>query len=120
MVVTETEVQQLRSRVNELEESLKFLYRQLDIDYADPNSDPRVFVSNQDALRRGNKIDAIKLHRELTGAGLPKQKVRSSGQSNLSGDTMPVTACIFVCYRTRISETIYPEEERPCQRPSES
>ena len=73
-MVTETEVQQLRSRLNELEDRLKFLYRRLNIDYADPNSDPALSPQIQDALRRGNKIEAIKLYRELTGAGLAEAK----------------------------------------------
>lgn len=73
-MVTETEVQQLRSRLNDLEDRLKFLYRRLNIDYADPNSDPALSPQIQDALRRGNKIEAIKLYRELTGVGLAEAK----------------------------------------------
>ncbi|MEW6083333.1 MAG: hypothetical protein AB1607_01940 [Chloroflexota bacterium] len=59
MVVTETEVQQLRSRVNELEDRLKFLYRQLDIDYADPNSDPA--FSSQIKMPSGAAIRSMPL-----------------------------------------------------------
>lgn len=73
-MVTDTEVQQLRSRVNELEDRLKFLYRRLNIEYADPNSDPALSPQIQEALRRGNKIEAIKLYRELTGVGLAEAK----------------------------------------------
>jgi hypothetical protein len=73
-MVTETEIQILRSRVNELEDRLKFLYRRLNIEYADPNSDPALSPQIQDALRRGNKIEAIKLYRELTGVGLAEAK----------------------------------------------
>ncbi len=74
-MVTETEIQLLRSRVNELEDRLKFLYRRLGIDYAaDPNSDPVLSPQIQEALRRGNKIEAIKLYRELTGVGLAEAK----------------------------------------------
>ncbi len=73
-MVTETEVQQLRSRLNELEDRLKFLYRRLNIEYADPNSDPALSPQIQDALRRGNKIEAIKLYREVTGVGLAEAK----------------------------------------------
>lgn len=73
-MVTETEIQLLRSRVNELEDRLKFLYQRLNIDYADPNSDPILSPQIQDALRRGNKIEAIKLYRELTGVGLAEAK----------------------------------------------
>lgn len=73
-MVTETEIQLLRSRVNELEDRLNFLYRRLNIEYADPNSDPVLSPQVQDALRRGNKIEAIKIYRELTGVGLAEAK----------------------------------------------
>jgi len=73
-MVTEAEMQLLRSRINELEDRLKFLYRRLNIEYADPNSDPVISPQIQDALRRGNKIEAIKIYRELTGVGLAEAK----------------------------------------------
>jgi ribosomal protein L7/L12 len=73
-MVTETEVQHLRSRINELEDRIKFLYRRLNIDYMDPSSDPVLSPQIQDALRRGNKIEAIKIYRELTGVGLAEAK----------------------------------------------
>lgn len=73
-MVTEAEIQLLRSRVSELEDRLNFLYRQLNIEYADPNSDPVLSPQVQDALRRGNKIEAIKIYRELTGVGLAEAK----------------------------------------------
>jgi hypothetical protein len=73
-MVTEADVQLLRSRVNELEDRLKFLYERLNIDYADPNTDPIRSPQIQEALRRGNKIEAIKLYRELTGVGLAEAK----------------------------------------------
>ena len=44
------------------------------IEYADPNSDPALAPQVQDALRRGNKIEAIKIYRELTGVGLAEAK----------------------------------------------
>ena len=73
-MITETEIEQLRSRINELEDRLKFIYRRLGIEYADPNSAPELSPQIQDALRRGNKIEAIKLYRELTGLGLAEAK----------------------------------------------
>ena len=73
-MVTETEIQLLRSRVNELEDRLKFLYERLKIDYADPVTDPIRSPQIQEALRRGNKIEAIKIYRELTGVGLAEAK----------------------------------------------
>jgi hypothetical protein len=73
-MVTETEVQLLRSRVNDLEDRLKFLYRRLNIEYVDPDSDPTLSPQIQEALRRGNKIEAIKIYREVTGVGLAEAK----------------------------------------------
>ena len=73
-MVTEAEIQLLRSRVNELEDRLKFLYDRLNLEYADPNSNPILSPQIQNALRRGNKIEAIKIYRELTGVGLAEAK----------------------------------------------
>ena len=73
-MVTEAEMQLLRSRISELEDRLRFLYRRFNIEYADPNSDPVISPQIQDALRRGNKIEAIKIYRELTGVGLAEAK----------------------------------------------
>ena len=73
-MITEADIQLLRSRINELEDRLKFIYRKLNIDYVDPNSDPALSPQVQEALRRGNKIDAIKIYREMTGTGLAEAK----------------------------------------------
>ena len=71
---TEAEFLALKSHVNELEEKLQFLYHRLNIDYLEPNSDLALAPQVQDALRRGNKIEAIKIFRELTGVGLAEAK----------------------------------------------
>jgi len=73
-MVTEADFLLLKSRMNELEDRLRLLYERLDMDYADPNSDPIRSPKIQDALRRGNKIEAIKIYRELTGVGLAEAK----------------------------------------------
>jgi ribosomal protein L7/L12 len=73
-MVTEADILLLKSRINELEDRLNFLYRRLNIDYLDPNSDPALAPQVQEALRRGNKIEAIKIYRELTGVGLAEAK----------------------------------------------
>jgi ribosomal protein L7/L12 len=73
-MVTEADIQLLKSRINELEDRLNFLYRRLNIEYADPGSDPLFSPEIQEALRRGNKIEAIKIYRELTGVGLAEAK----------------------------------------------
>lgn len=71
---TEAEFLALKSRVNELEDKLKLLYQRLHIDYADPNADPALAPPVLEALRRGNKIEAIKLYRQLAGVGLAEAK----------------------------------------------
>jgi len=71
---TEAEFLALKSRMNELEDRLKFLYRRLNIEFMDPNSDPALAPQVQEALRHGNKIEAIKIYRELTGVGLAQAK----------------------------------------------
>ena len=74
-MVTESDILALKSRINELEDRLKFLYRRFNIDYVDnPNENPALSPQIQDALRRGNKIEAIKIYRELTGVGLAEAK----------------------------------------------
>lgn len=73
-MVTEVEVQQLRSRINELEDRLKLLYRHLNLEYSDSASDPLLSPQIQAAIRSGNKIEAIKLYREMTGVGLAEAK----------------------------------------------
>jgi ribosomal protein L7/L12 len=71
---TEAEFLLLQSRVNELEDKLQFLYRRLNINYPDPNDDPALDARVREAMKRGNKIEAIKIYRELTGAGLAEAK----------------------------------------------
>ena len=73
-MVTEADILLLKSRINELEDRLNFLYQRLGLEYSDPNSDPIRSPEIQDALRRGNKIEAIKIYRELTGVGLAEAK----------------------------------------------
>ena len=77
-MVTEADILLLKSRINELEEKLQIVYRKLNMDYANPNSainsDPALSPQIQDALRRGNKIEAIKIYREMTGVGLAEAK----------------------------------------------
>lgn len=78
-MITEADFQLLKSRISELEDRLNFLYRKLNIEYTDVNSDPLFSPQIQDALRRGNKIEAIKIYRELTGVGLAEAKQAIDG-----------------------------------------
>ena len=70
----ESEILALKSRINELEDRLKFIYRRLNLEYADPNSDLVLSPKIREALRHGNKIEAIKIYREMTGVGLAEAK----------------------------------------------
>jgi hypothetical protein len=69
---TEQELITLRSRIVDLEARLDFLYKRLGIEYSEnsPAIDPRII----DLLKRGNKIEAIKIYRELTNTGLAEAK----------------------------------------------
>ena len=60
-----------RARLFRVEAKLDLLLKHAGIAY-----DPKVAVrpSVQDALQRGNKIEAIKLYREATGVGLAEAK----------------------------------------------
>ena len=84
-MITEADFQLLKSRINELEDRLNFLYRKLNIEYTDVNSDPLFSPQIQDALRHGNKIEAIKIYRELTGVGLAEAKQAIDGLASRLG-----------------------------------
>lgn len=73
-MVTENDIIALKARISELEDRLKFIYRHLNIEFLDNNSDPVLSPQIQTALREGNKIAAIKIYRELTGVGLAEAK----------------------------------------------
>lgn len=79
----ETEILQLRSRVVQLEARLEFLYNHLQIEYVD-NPD----AANQrvmDVLRKGNKIEAIKIYREIYNVGLAEAKQAVDGMESRLG-----------------------------------
>ena len=84
-MITEADIQLLKSRINELEDRLNFLYRRLNIEYTDSNSDPIFSPQIQDALRRGNKIEAIRIYREQTGVGLAEAKQAIDGIASRLG-----------------------------------
>lgn len=69
---TEQELIRLRARVAELEERLDYVFDHLGLtENRNPAyKDPRIL----DLLRQGNKIEAIKLYREMTRAGLAEAK----------------------------------------------
>ena len=62
----------LRARVAELEKKLDFLYRKMGIEFFD---DPGMVDSQiMSLLKKGNKLEAIKVYRELTNADLAEAK----------------------------------------------
>lgn len=73
----ETEIMALRSRVTELEARLDYVYKHLRIEYSsNPTAADRPVL---DALRAGNKIEAIKIYRETHKVGLAEAKQAVDG-----------------------------------------
>jgi len=73
-MVNESDILALKARINELEDRLRFIYRKLELEYVETTLNPIASPQIQAALRSGNKIEAIKLYREMTGAGLAEAK----------------------------------------------
>lgn len=76
-MTTESELLALRSRINQLEARLEYLYNHLHIEYSD---DPD--AANKEVLAllvRGNKIEAIKRYREIHNVGLADAKQAVDG-----------------------------------------
>jgi ribosomal protein L7/L12 len=69
---TEFDLIQLRARVKELEDRLKFIYDHLRIEYSDNPDKKNAKVI--DLLKAGNKIEAIKVYREMYNVGLAEAK----------------------------------------------
>jgi len=68
----ESEILALRARVAELESRVDYLYKHLGITYVQDRSmgDAKVI----DMLKKGNKIEAIKIYREIYDVGLAEAK----------------------------------------------
>jgi hypothetical protein len=65
----EFEVQELRQRVARLEGKLEFLYKHLGVTFVPepaPDDDPRVIA----AIRKGDRLGAVKIYREIHQVGL--------------------------------------------------
>jgi len=79
----ESEIPALRSRVTELEARLEYIYKHLRIEYSD-NPD----AANQrviDMLKTGDKIEAIKVYREIHNVGLAEAKQAVDGMESRFG-----------------------------------
>lgn len=69
MSYTDNEIFALRQRVARLERQVAFLFKKFRVEYSDePASD--ISPELLDLVRRGRKIQAIKLYRQETGVGL--------------------------------------------------
>ncbi len=73
MSYAEQEVFELRQRVSRLERQVAFLLERLEFEYVD-RPDDEVSPEIIDLVRRGNKLGAIKLYRQETGASLRTAK----------------------------------------------
>lgn len=67
---TEIDLIQLRARVKELEDRLKFIYEHLHISDA-PEAKNKEII---DLIKKGNKLEAIKVYREIFNVGLAEAK----------------------------------------------
>lgn len=71
-MITESEILALRSRINQLEARLEYLYKHLHIEYSDdPDAADKEVLA---MLIRGNKIEAVKRYREIHNVGLAEAK----------------------------------------------
>ena len=71
-MTTETDIMALRARVRELEDHIKYLYSHLNITYFESSQTGDVKVVEM--IKKGNKIEAIKIYRELHNVGLAEAK----------------------------------------------
>ena len=72
-MITEQQYIDLRNRVVRLEGQVAFLYEHLRMTFVPEvqlRDDPKIVA----ALKKGNLLEAIKVHRELTGAGMKEAK----------------------------------------------
>ena len=71
-MTVETDIVALRVRVRELEDHIKYLYSHFNITYFESMQagDAKVV----EMIKRGNKIEAIKIYRELHNVGLAEAK----------------------------------------------
>ena len=74
MTDEQNQILELRREVDRQGRLIDELYRQLGLPKADTGAVPGPHPQIVEAIRAGNKIQAIKMHRELTGSGLKESK----------------------------------------------
>ena len=80
---TESELLEMRSKINELEARLDFIYQHLNITYS--NNPDEANKKVLEMLVRGNKIEAIKIYREIHNVGLAEAKRAVDGMETRLG-----------------------------------
>ncbi len=70
----EHDVGSLKQRVARLERLTQFLLDQLKLEFTDNNPEGFITPEIAELVRKGNTLEAIKLYREHTGAGLKEAK----------------------------------------------
>ena len=77
-MTVETDIAALRVRVRELEDHIKYLYTHLNIPYFEsPEAGDAKVI---EMIKKGNKIEAIKIYRELHNVAEAKQAVEGIGE----------------------------------------
>lgn len=71
--ILEQDLMSLRARIAELEDRVNALYQQLGVS-SSVNASGQIDSRILEALQKNNKIEAIKIYRELTGLGLAEAK----------------------------------------------
>jgi ribosomal protein L7/L12 len=73
-MVIENDVAALQRRVGLLEQQVKFLMEHLGVEY-EPETDSRMPAEVVELIQRNNLIEAIRVYRQITGAGLQEAKI---------------------------------------------
>lgn len=73
-MVDDTMFAKLQARVSLLERQVEFLLTQLKMEYTDVPPSLRGYADVAELKRKGNVIEAIKLYRSKTNAGLAEAK----------------------------------------------
>ncbi len=68
------EIRHMQEQINELERRVDLLYDRLNMGYSRQINSALLDSRVIDAIRRGDKIEAIKFYRELTGQDLRESK----------------------------------------------
>lgn len=70
--MSDEEIARLRVRIAELEDRIEFLYKKLGVEYFE---NPRMANAKlEELIKSGNKLEAIKVYRELYNVGLAEAK----------------------------------------------